>query len=447
MLKKLLIIYSKKIRIKKLDYFNQWRIQIYFKGIIYDIYDSVYLRLYDYYKYKESYLQTLRIIYQLKENENYPFRPKINKEYNPHSLKKNWNNKKSSRNIEVHPDNYLMKTFNLSSTFSKFKDNIVKKEKKKQKKEKLNNIYKSSLSRNKTKENIKSRNNTFSNLFYLSHLKTKNSSSNKILALKKQQNSKNSGNSKNKNILLFPSNTIENSKKEVKKKVKKNNKINNVVSQRIKSNSLSLNFPDDSMIIKNLTIQNSKNKNKNKNKTIKLPNFTKLLEKNNKEKSNSKSVPYIIYDNINFWDSNDTISTLKNSKDLKLNENQKVNNFSPKIQNQNEKILPIKKNINQKLTIEDPLNYIELDNNFNNCIFNTEDTINSNNLNKMNIISSNLCIKGIEQESDRITIQTISDDKMLKQAKCYLSSDISLDNFIQLKKKENKKKMNNKLKK
>ena len=65
----------------------------------------------------------------------------------------------------------------------------------------------------------------------------------------------------------------------------------------------------------------------------------------------------------------------------------------------------------------------------------------------MNIISSNLCIKGIEQESDRITIQTISDDKMLKQAKVYLSSDISLDNFIQLKKKENKKKMNNKLKK
>ena len=220
------------------------------------------------------------------------------------------------------------------------------------------------------------------------------------------------GDSKNKNILLFPSNTIENPKKDGKKKVKKNNKINNVVSQRIKSNSLSLNFPDDSMIIKNLTIQNSKNKNKNKNKTIKLPNFTKLLEKNNKEKSNSKSVPYIIYDNINFWDSNDTISTLKNSKDLKLNENQKVNNFSPKIQNQNEKILPIKKNINQKLTIEDPINYIELDNNFNNCIFNTEDTINSNNLNKMNIISSNLCIKGIE-----------------------------------LKKKENKKKMNNKLKK
>ena len=40
------------------------------------------------------------------------------------------------------------------------------------------------------------------------------------------------------------------------------------------------------MIIKNLTIQNSKNKNKNKNKTIKLPNLTKLLEKNNKEKSN-----------------------------------------------------------------------------------------------------------------------------------------------------------------
>ncbi len=447
MLKNLLIIYSKKIRIKKLDYFNKWRIQIYFKEIIYDIYDSVYLRLYDDYKYKESYLQTLRIVYQLKENENYPFRPKINKEYNPYSLKKNWNNKKSSRNIEVHTDNYLMKTFNLSSTFSKFKDNIVKKEKKKQKKEKLNNIYKSSLSRNKTKENIKSRNNTFSNLFYLSHLKTNNSSSNKILALKKQQNSKNSGNSKNKNILLFPSNTIENPKKDGKKKVKKNNKINNFISQRIKSNSLSINFPDDSMIIKNLTIQNSKNKNKNKNKTIKLPNFTKLLEKNNKEKRNSKSVPYIIYDNVNFWDSNDTISTLKNSKDLKLNENQKVNNFSPKIQNQNEKIIPIKKNINQKLTIEDPLNYIELDNNFNNCIFNTEDTINSNNLNKMNIISSNLCIKGTEQESDRITIQTISDDKMLKQAKCYLSSDISLDNFIQLKKKENKKKMNNKLKK
>ena len=72
---------------KKLNIINKWRIniikfEIKLKEYINNIYNSSFLRLYDHYKYKETYLETLRIIYQIKESENYSFHPKTNKEYN-----------------------------------------------------------------------------------------------------------------------------------------------------------------------------------------------------------------------------------------------------------------------------------------------------------------------------------------------------------------------------
>ena len=414
LLKKLIFYYSKFTRIKKLKYFNEWRINILIKENYKNYYDNVHLRLYDDYKYKESYLETLRIFYQLKENVDYTFHPKINKEYNPYSITKltlkRKDNKKHSRNAS---ENYLknnentidifLKTFQLSSKFSEFKENYnnKNKEKKKKKDKKLISFYNASLSRNKSRDKLNSRNNTFSNLLYLKNIKTTTIDNDKIKFPSKIKTKKSRNYSNKKNNILFPSNTITNLNNNSQTTAK--SKINYIVTQRIKSHSISLNLPQDDCLLLNNLKSKQDNKNKN-NKIIKLPNFTKLLEYNNKNNNNNKekvglNSPCIIYDNA--WESNDNISTLKNSKDLNL---------------------------------EEPLNEVELIHNLHNCIINTEDTVSSNNnnenINKLSIISNNLYINGIKQDSDRITIQTISDDKLLKHANCYLSSDVSLDNFI-----------------
>jgi len=446
LLKKLIFYYSKFTRIKKLKYFNEWRINILIKENYKNYYDNVHLRLYDDYKYKESYLETLRIFYQLKENVDYTFHPKINKEYNPYSITKltlkRKDNKKHSRNAS---ENYLknnentidifLKTFQLSSKFSEFKENYnnKNKEKKKKKDKKLISFYNASLSRNKSRDKLNSRNNTFSNLLYLKNIKTTTIDNDKIKFPSKIKTKKSRNYSNKKNNILFPSNTITNLNNNSQTTAK--SKINYIVTQRIKSHSISLNLPQDDCLLLNNLKSKQDNKNKN-NKIIKLPNFTKLLEYNNKNNNNNKekvglNSPCIIYDNA--WESNDNISTLKNSKDLKINE-QKFNNFSPKTQ-ASDIIKPSKRNnMKQKLNLEEPLNEVELIHNLHNCIINTEDTVSSNNnnenINKLSIISNNLYINGIKQDSDRITIQTISDDKLLKHANCYLSSDVSLDNFI-----------------
>ena len=452
-LKKLIFLYSKYTKIKKLKYFNEWRLKIIIKESYKDNYDNVHLRLYDDYKYKESYLETLRIFYQLKENGDYTFHPKINKEYNPYSITKlnlkRKDNKKHSRNES---ENYLqnhentidifLKTFQLASKFSEFKENYKNKNKEKinKKEKKLISFFNSSISRNKSRDKLNTRNNTFSNLLYLKNIKTSNNSTIKISKIKTK---KSRNYSHKKNNILFPSNTITNINNYSRTTAKST--INRVATQRIKSKSISLNLPqDDSLILKNITTkQGSKSKN---NKIIKLPNFTKLLEYNNKNNNNNKervglNSPCIIYDNA--WESNDNISTLKNSKDLKINEQKLNNTFSPKTQ-ASDIIKPSKRNnMKQKLNLEEPLNEVELIHNLHNCIINTEDTVSSNNnnenINKLCINSNNLYINGIKQDSDRITIQTISDDKLLKHANCYLSSDVSLDNFIKNRKNYNKK--------
>ena len=84
LLKKLLIYYTRNIKIKKLDYFQKWRKNILFikrpklKQTKSYRTPKTYLRLYDDYKFKETYLEALKILYQIREGDNCPFYPVTN---------------------------------------------------------------------------------------------------------------------------------------------------------------------------------------------------------------------------------------------------------------------------------------------------------------------------------------------------------------------------------
>ena len=101
--KNLIRLYSKKIKVMKLKYFNQWRYKILNLNLKLNQIknNKIHLRLYEDYKKRESYLETLKIIYQLKEGENYSFQPLINNNYNLLYDKK--------YNDKFQNDNYLKK--------------------------------------------------------------------------------------------------------------------------------------------------------------------------------------------------------------------------------------------------------------------------------------------------------------------------------------------------
>jgi hypothetical protein len=190
----------------------------------------------------------------------------------------------------------------------------------------------------------------------------------------------------------------------------------------------------DNSIIKNQI----RNKNKN-NKSIKLSNINYFLkEKNNDNKKNfSAKLNY-----YNLYDSNDNSLTVKNSKELKTAENSKLkspsesNNFSN-----------VKKTIKKQtltLNLEDPLYEINSNDNY----YSTNSKNEKKDKNKKNnlciVSNDNLNVKGIKQDSNSISLQSISDGKLFNQAKLYLTTDNSLENFIRLNKKKIIKKVINK---
>ena len=452
---------------KKLNIINKWRIniikfEIKLKEYINNIYNSSFLRLYDHYKYKETYLETLRIIYQIKESENYSFHPKTNKEYNSKYYSKylteNSNNltKYSSKN-KLHSskhssydkkmrekpktynkiNNYNSKPINSAFNTHKYESKIKKKS------YKNINISKSINSLNVLSNDDRNsyyKRNSFNNNIYLSKLIFSEEQSLKIskislLSPNKKSKKKTRNKINKKNNLLYPSQSnkkYNHSENEKQIKSKTNLKYN---SQRISHTiSISKSFMSDNSIIKNQI----RNKNKN-NQSIKLSNINYFLkEKNNDNKKNfSAKLNY-----YNLYDSNDNSLTVKNSKELKTAENSKLkspsesNNFSN-----------VKKTIKKQtltLNLEDPLYEINSNDNY----YSTNSKNEKKDKNKKNnlcIVSNDyLNVKGNKQESNSISLQSISDGKLFNQAKLYLTTDNSLENFIRLNKKKIIKKVINK---
>ena len=417
---------------------------------------------------RETYLTALNILYQIKEGDNYPFQPNINKNYfnfynqckilsnrikkinykkknqqsNQHlsqsfsvsNQNKNLNNNgkkelnkyKEEKNKEDEDiiKNYYLNTYHKDSNFTNFKNNIKKPIQKSKLTKPINffnksNDYKKVKNKNFIKINkelsINNRYNSFKiieqpNLYMLTNTKPSVELSTKVSSPKSIINT--------------------NTKNEEKENNYQNTKqlYNKFLSLRgNKKNSSSINFPSDKTYLQE---NFKKGENSKSNKSIKLPVFSYLMDKNSIEKNSTiKSGPYIIYDNLNNF--SDSISTLKNSKDFKNNENNsKVKSRDSSLNKENNKYFKNPKNL--KLNLQD-------------IQFN--DVKNNNNDNKkdkyFSIDSDNLFIKSKSNHSI-ITLQSVSDDKLFKEANSYLTSDRSLDNFRDNFYKNQKRKINKK---
>ena len=386
--KNLIRLYSKKLKVMKLKYFNQWRYKILNLNLKLNQIknNKIHLRLYEDYKKRESYLETLKIIYQLKEGENYSFQPLINNNYNLLYDKK--------YNDKFQNDNYLTK-YNKKKIYNENKKKQFYKNDKKKNllnlkslKEKKKNTKKKTLSipinndfiSKDNNENILRRN-SFLNTIYLTQINFSPENSSLKISLPNSKKSKSRNKINKKNNLLFPSKNrlnVTETENQSKTKTKFSSEINSF---------------SKSFIHENLIIQTLKKKNK---KNLKLPNLNYLLTENNDN---------YVYNKLNDY-SNDKkdLNTAENSK-LKSNES----NLSKTQKN--------KKNFSLRRNLENNLN--ENDN---------YSIVNNN----------NFSYKGIKknQSSSIISLQSITDEKLLNQAKLFLTKDNSLDNFIILKTKK-----------
>ena len=441
LLQNLVTLYSKKIKITKLNYLNLWKYNI--LKTDFEInqnfinYNETFLRLYEDYKYKESYLETLKIIYQLKESENYSFYPNTNKIYNSQYNSKylfdnnNYLTKYSPKNkylsnynsfdkknvTELNINKYPLKSYNSNSYFSKYENNSLNKKKNGNQKIKLAkpiNYFNISINHNK----IFKRKNSFSNTIYLSNLQLSPYQSSKI-SLPNSKNKKTRNIRSKRNNLIYPDQIKRNKTEIIISKSKKKNKF---ISNKTISNTIETSNSFISDKIKKKPIS----KKKIKSKSIKIPNFNYLFKNNNDKNILSPKSPYYIYDNINLSDSNENSLTKKNSKDTKTAENSKLKSpDSISLSLSKNKKLKNYKSLN--INLEDPL--YEISSNDNNNY-----SSNSNNIkNNFSGISHNyINVKGIKKKETNsiISLQSISDEKLFSQAKLYLTKDNSLENFI-----------------
>jgi len=484
LLKKLLIFYTRNIKIKKLDYFQKWRKNILYlqrpklkQTKSYHLPSKKYLRLYEDYKFKETYLEALKILYQIREGDNCPFHPVINnnkcymtfktensiinnrikklnnKRKNTNSfhrlsqsyslLEKNLLLKEKEQREKEEEENYI-KSYRMNSNISNFNKNINKSKKKSKLIKELNNNSKSNESNNLISTGFNSQRNTKkpNSLYIQTNTKPSSDISSKIsISQSKIKEEKSRNYNKGKNNFFTPTQSTINTGNS-------KNLFNQFLSGQKNSNSL--NIPIDKSNISEVFDNKT-------NKSINLPVLSYLIDKKNNDKnnnnnnnnnniSNNKSGPYFINDNSNnnILDSNDFSTMRINSKEFKKNFNHNHNN-----NNNNDNSTKMKSLIS-KVSNDSPSNY---NNQIHNRIFsypqnlkmNLQDSENDKNeKNKFSIVSKNLFLKADHSRSSFISLQSVTDEKLLKEANSYLTSDHSLENFQKsfknFKKKKNEKK-------
>lgn len=96
-LNKIICIYSRRIKLKKIKYINKWRLLLFQKtrrkkknNFIIMNSTPVFKRLYDNYKYKKSHLEALKLCYIIKESEENSFQPQINRNFLPYNYDSNF---------------------------------------------------------------------------------------------------------------------------------------------------------------------------------------------------------------------------------------------------------------------------------------------------------------------------------------------------------------------
>ena len=476
LLKKLLIFYTRNIKIKKLDYFQKWRKNILYlqrpklkQTKSYHLPSKKYLRLYEDYKFKETYLEALKILYQIREGDNCPFHPVINnnkcymtfktensiinnkiKKFN--NRKKNINSfHKLSQSYSLLEKNLLNKvkderqneeenyidTYRMNSNISNFNKNINNPKKKVKLTKGLNN---NNNNNNKSNESNIFNSNGFNtqrntkrpnSLYIQTNTKPSSDISSKIsISQSKIKEEKSRNYNKGKNNFFTPTQSTINTGNS-------KNLYNQFLSGQKNSNSINI------AVDKSNTSEVLDTKT---NKSINLPVLSYLIDKKNTDKnnnSNNKSGPYIIYDNSNnnILDSNDFSTMRVNSKEFKKNfyNNNNNNDNSTKM-----------KSLISKVSNDSPSNY---NNQIHNRIFsypqnlkmNLQDSENDKNeKNKFSIVSKNLFLKADNSRKSLISLQSFTDEKLIKEADGYLTSDPSLENFQKsiknYKKKKNEKK-------
>ncbi len=261
LLRKIIRIYSRNIKAIKYKYLNKWRtILMKKKQNINDIYfANSFNRLYEDYKYKESYLQALKLLYQIKESENYTFHPNTNK-----SFFSNYNNESFLLNNKINKYNRQKRNF-FQNEYSKNSSLLY-----------LNKCDSENYQNNNLKQSEKSLFNSKSSSFYNKLSKSLNSPSNNEKIDYYYNNnfsdlkSKLSFNQTKKSQTAIP---IKNQKILFNNNIQKNN-LNNTISKINPRNVFRFN-----------SFQNS-NDLKIRNKEFNNLFLTKSFSKNNKTHSN-----------------------------------------------------------------------------------------------------------------------------------------------------------------
>ncbi len=399
--RKLLSTYSRFSRNKLLHYFYKWKFIITLKkknkktllknkslNQLYFINpNDAFNRLYEDAKYKQSYLSALKLLYQLKENENCPFHPKINKGnfnfYNDNSFL--LNNKISQFN--------RVKRNCLTNTLEKSNSSIN-----------VNYEYNNSISYNVKKNKEKSIFNSGNSSFYNTLTKSISPLSLSNKYLNKNDNSKilYSNNFSDLNSkLTFHYNQYRSPQTEKQKNIPEG-----ILAGRISKNINTVPIDSNEQLFlnsfNNVSPPNEFSSNSAKNARSKFSIiYNKNLQSNSDftSQSNNNSNNYIIYED----------------KDKNKNENNIVESYK------------FKENKNKSHNI------LKLDTNNNTYekkIKNSANISNSTGTNdKYSLVCEQLSVRAAYNRDDHITLQSIPDENLLFYANNYLESDESLERF------------------
>ena len=426
LLKRIISIYSKNIKKIKLDSLNKWRknILIISKLIINKKHklnhsnsfcaksSNGFNRLYEDYKYKESYLEALKLLYQIKEGENCSFHPKTNK-----GIFANYNNNISNLlNNKVNKLNRQKKNF-LQDNYTKI-SNLLKCNR--NNKMFINISINSSNSSYCQNYNIKQNDKKIfsrSSSFYINLSKSLHSPTNK-----------NKMNYYYNNFSDLNPKYSFNQNNQMKNYENSNIKLNKCVKNKINHNNSckNINHNDYNFIIENC------NNNKNKNHSCKnihpknvfrfnsFQNINNLQTMRNKNSNNlllakKESLSKISKKNIPKTNRNFSNSLL--NYEILNSKNSKNHNLSKSIESyiSKQKSIYLKRKKNGK--------------NKNNSNSSISKNISNASTDKLSVVFDQLTVKAAYQQTTHVTLQTIPDEKILKMCNNYLDTDESLEQF------------------
>jgi len=514
-LRKCLLIKSRQNKSLKLFYLFKWNKNI-LDSKLYFINKSrnlklnlnkinIYDKLYNQFKFRDTYISAMKIYNQLKEDSIYSFKPNINNNYYINTDNRSLNKSisycsfkvsNSTKNIKK-TDKNIINQYNYKNNHSNYSTN--------------NNIYINKKNKSNTKNNNKyfidfvnnnliTNNNTKENLMKMLYSNYKNKNIFRKKSKPKIIKNKSISNYNEDSFNVYNNNFIDlNEKSSIKSNNNSFNKMNNLnkeksgfLSNRFKNKSQNNNISISTSIDpyryihnKNIINNNDNLNNNNNNLFLSNKNYqknSKLIKKIKKDKKNKHSQNSINSNNDNnnsSFNINNTASltnpNLFNSNNTNINNNNNNNvnqhNTSSTFNNTNANIknnLLIyekgelnnnnslnnsknKKIINKSQTLQiDTLtsNDDELyskKHSFNNSIHNKYNNNYIQNNKKLILTKNSLYLNANYPQISNINLQSKTDEKMFMEAKNILSSDHSLQRYLEGYYKYKDKKYNNKI--